>query len=488
MDFRLILASGPEGPGPGALQTGIYEGLRTAILEGRLALGERVPSTRELGSMLGISRTTATAAYQRLHGEGYLETAAGSGTFVSRQLPERMLEPERPTAAAARAEGPEIALSERGRSLARAAGLEAAEGSAVIRFRNGRPALEEFPLELWRRLAARRLRAVSADMMDYQADRKGYGPLREAVARYLTRFRAVRCDAEQVILVSGSQQALAIAGEILIDAGDPVAVENPGYRGAVLSFATRGARLHPVAVDGEGAIPESLPRRAKLAYFTPSHQFPLGGVLALARRLEIIAWAETAGSVLIEDDYDSEFRYEGRPIPAMQGLDRSGRVLYIGTFSKVLFPGLRLGYIVAPARLAGVIERAKFLADRQCAMLEQLVLTDFLEEGHFERHIRRMRTLYAGRRAALAEAVAKHMGPRVRLVGDAAGMHALLEVESSYGETELIARAAAAGVGVGGAAACYLAPRLGPPQLILGFAGLGERSIREGIRRLSRVL
>ncbi|MEZ5399706.1 MAG: PLP-dependent aminotransferase family protein [Bryobacteraceae bacterium] len=482
VDFTLLF------PDDGPLQGRIYAGFRAAILGGRLALGERVPSTRQLARGLTVSRTTVTAAYERLHAEGYLETSAGSGTFVSARLPEGMLEPA-PAGSASEANSTSAPrLSVRGRAIANARNLEVPDDTAIIHFRNGCPGLDCFPYETWRRLHSRRMRDLSPSILDYQQDRAGHEPLRRAIARYLTRYRAVRCDASQVVLVSGSQQALALTGEILIDSGDRVAVENPGYRGAIVSFATRGARLHPLTVDGEGALPAALPKSAKLVYLTPAHQFPTGVVMPLARRLEFLAWAAATDSMILEDDYDSEFRFEGRPTPSMQGLDRAGRVLYAGTFSKVLFPGLRLGYLVAPPALVNVLTRAKFLADRQCAAIDQLVLTDFLEQGHFERHVRRMRSLYATRRQTLADALAHFLGPRARIHGEPAGLHVMLEIDTPLRAEELLARALAAGVSMGNAAACYLDAYAGPPRLVLGFAALPERTIREGIRRLARAL
>jgi GntR family transcriptional regulator/MocR family aminotransferase len=304
----------------------------------------------------------------------------------------------------------------------------------------------------------------------------------------------VRCAADQVIIVNGSQQAIDLITKVLIDRGDPVAVENPGYLGARRAFLAQGAKIVPVPVDENGIMVERLeskPSRdahaVKLIYVTPSHQFPTGGVLPLARRLELIRWAENSGAVIIEDDYDSEFRYDGRPIPALQGLAESGNVVYVGTFSKVLFPALRIGYIVVPDALARVFARARWIADRQTPTLEQLALTDFISEGHLERHLRRMRTLYDQRRQALVRALNHFFGGRIQILGENAGMHLMVRLRTDLSDEEVVRRAAAVGAGVVSARLYYLgdAPA---DEFVLGYAGLSERKIQEGVRRLGKAL
>src|SRR5262249_12739673 len=287
------------------------------------------------------------------------------------------------------------------------------EGKREINFIYGVPDLNLFPIRQWSRLLSRHCRAAHKDALSYVSDNLGYRPLREAIAAYLGRSRAVRCSPDDVFIVNGAQQALDLVARVLLDKGDRVALEEPGYPGARLLFQAHGAEIHPVRVDSQGLQTNrlsGLPAGVKLVYITPSHQFPLGMSLGLARRLELLAWAESEGVLIIEDDYDSEYRYAARPNPALQGLDRAGSVIYVGTFSKVMYPGLRIAYMAVPADLADVLSRAKWLADRQSPMLEQYALADFIESGWLERHIRRMRLLYGGRREATVAALDECFG------------------------------------------------------------------------------
>lgn len=286
-------------------------------------------------------------------------------------------------------------------------------------------ALDEFPVALWSRLVGRRWRAATVAQLDY-ADPAGHGPLREAIASYLGAARGVRCAPAQVLITSGSQQGIDLAARALLNPGDPVWVEEPGYRGAKAALSAAGVSLHPVPVDDEGlrvdAGAAACPR-ARMAYVTPSHQYPTGATMSLARRLALLDWARRAGAWIVEDDYDSEYRYAGRPLPALQGLDTSGRVVYVGTFSKVLFPALRLGYVVAPDALIDAFARMQALVNRQIPTLDQAVLADFILDGHFARHIRRMRQLYAARQAALVEAVRRDLGDVIEVRSAEAGLH-----------------------------------------------------------------
>ncbi|MEP7340771.1 MAG: PLP-dependent aminotransferase family protein [Acidobacteriota bacterium] len=472
----------------------LYDELRRAILARRLKPGERVPSTRSFASSLELSRATVTQSYEQLISEGYLQAVIGSGTTVCVQLPDELLRTApvktlKATAQTKRATA--IKLSRYGASLDNLLPLEAPEPESPINFKSGRPALEEFPMREWRRLLLRHCRAEKADSLDYTRDLRGEPALRMAIADYLARSRAVRCTPEQVIIVNGSQQAIDLITKVLIDRGDAVAVENPGYLGARRVFLAQGAKLLPVPVDENGILVERLEAKpasnVRLIYVTPSHQFPTGAVLPLARRLELIRWAESQGAVIVEDDYDSEFRYGSRPIPALQGLADSGNVIYVGTFSKVLFPALRIGYIVVPDGLARVFARARWLADRQTPTLEQLALTDFIVEGHLERHLRRMRTLYDKRRQALVRALETHFDGSAEILGENAGMHLMLRLRTKLNDEEVVRRAADAGVGVVSARIYYLgdAPA---NEFVLGYAGLSERRIQEGVRRLSKAL
>jgi GntR family transcriptional regulator/MocR family aminotransferase len=326
----------------------------------------------------------------------------------------------------------------------------------------------------------RRLRSATPELFDYSDQSAGYGPLREEIAAYVSRSRAVRCTAEQVIIVNGSAQGIDLCVRLLLERGDEVAIENPGYHGAHRIFAGYGARLRPARIDENGIVIRDLGKKARVVYVTPSHQFPTGVAMSLARRLELIEWSRQRNAVLIEDDYDSEFRYSGPPLPSLQGLATGVAVIYIGTFSKIMFPSLRIGYVIAPPGLVPRFRRAKWLADRHTPVPEQAALADFISEGHLERHVRRMRRIYGERRNALVESLQRHFGDRVTIYGDAAGMHVLVR----FDDEKIAEKAAAAKVQLVGSASCYLtaAPR---GEFIVGFSSTGERSIREGIRRLA---
>lgn len=477
----------------------LYEEIRQSILTGRLSAGARVPSTRTFAKSLGVSRSTVTQSYDQLISEGYLQTAVGSGTRVSPQLPEELLQtaPLKTEFRTKPVRSVGARLSQYALSLSDLAPFEPLESRLPIHFKTGLPALDQFPMQIWRRLLLRHCRANPAQLLDYTSDSQGEPELRAAIADYLRRSRAVSCSADHVLIVNGSQQAIDLTAKLLIDRGDTVVVENPGYLGARRAFLAQGAKLHPAAVDQAGidvdGLHKSLARPgrpagwAKLIYVTPSHQFPTGAMLSLPRRLELISWAAQTGAVIVEDDYDSEFRYCGRPIPALQGLDEHENVVYVGTFSKVLFPALRVGYLVAPPSLIRLLTRARWLADRHTPTLEQRTLADFINEGHLERHLRRMRLLYEGRRAALTRALTQHFGERVSVLGENAGMHLMARFKTRSSDDEVVQRAKAAGVGLVSAQTYYLsAPRGG--EFVLGYANLSERKIQEGVRRLANIL
>lgn len=484
MDLAIAL----DNNAPLPLHRQLYEELRQAILTGRLLPRQRIPSTRILAKSLGISRATVTLSYEQLLSEGYLQTAPGSGTFVCAQLPDDLLH-SASVEPIHRASKLPIALSTYGASLNRPELVRVPEPDAAISFRYGQPALDQFPIDLWRRLLSRHCR-LSHDLLSYATDARGHKPLREAIIHYLSRARAVQCKPDQVIVVNGSQQALDLIARLLVDQGDWVALEDPGYLAARRTFQSQGARLYPVAVDESGLVVKKLthcPEPIKLVYITPSHQFPTGAVLSLPRRLELLAWVQQAGAIIIEDDYDSEYRYADRPIPALQGLDQSDSTLYVGTFSKVLFPALRIGYLVVPPSSVEVFTRAKWLADRQCPLLEQYVLADFISEGHLERHIRRMRTLYDQRRRSLVEALMLYLGQRVTILGENAGIHLMVRLHTSLSDEEIVHRAMQVGVGLVPAQPYYLSGD-SSGEFIFGYAELNESQIQEGIRRLAMVL
>jgi GntR family transcriptional regulator/MocR family aminotransferase len=484
MELAIHLDKNSQQP----LHQQLYHELRHSILNGRLSAGQRIPSTRVLSKSLGVSRATVTLTYEQLISEGYLQTALGSGTSVSTQLPDDLLQAppvantRRITESASRFE-----LSAYGEALFNFARQED-EPPLLFNFRYCRPAVDHFPVDEWRRLLQRHCQRGRSELLDYAGDGKGYRPLREAIARYLGRARAVNCTPDRILIVNGSQQALQLSAQILVNRGDNVVVEDPGYLGARQAFVTQGARLNAVAVDENGMRTDRLPAgTAKLLYVTPSHQFPTGAILSLPRRLELLAWAERSGALVIEDDYDSEFRYDARPIPSLQGLAQRENVLYVGTFSKVLFPSLRIGYIVVPSSLIDVFERAKWLMDRHTPSLEQRVVADFINEGHFERHLRRMRALYNRRRQKLVSALRTHFGDRVTIVGENSGMHLMIRLRGSRKADDVVQRAAEYGVGLLRAGMYYLRR---PPDdgFVLGYAALSERKIQEGVRRLAKAL
>ncbi|NEO84567.1 MAG: PLP-dependent aminotransferase family protein [Spirulina sp. SIO3F2] len=484
MDLALSLDRAAATP----LYQQLAEALRCAVLQKRLKPSQQLPPSRVLAQSLAISRVTVTQSYDQLVSEGYLETRQGAGTFVCAQLPETYLQ----TTAIASETSPSTALTQLSRfgtSLQAAQPLQGPEPECRISFRYGNPAMELFPLNLWRRLLNRHCQS-SSSLLNYGADAAGYLPLRAAIADYLGRSRAVQCSPEQVIIVNGSQQALELIARLTLDAGDWVAVEDPGYLGARYCFAGQGAHLQPVPVDAAGIDVDKLRQYHhpfKLLYITPSHQFPTGVTLSLARRLALLDWAQATGTLILEDDYDGEYRYGDCPIPALQGLDRHHRVIYVGTFSKILFPALRLGYLVVPPAWIPLVSRAKWLCDRHSPLLAQYALTDFLVEGHFERHIRRMRQRYDLRRQVLVRALEAEFGDRVTILGANAGIHLMAKFATSLPDALVIQRAAQVDVGMISAQGyCLGKPKGG--EFIFGYSQLNEVQIEQGIQKLARVL
>lgn len=470
-----------------ALHRQIHDAFRTAILNGELASGQQVPSTRLLSKELGISRIPLIAAYEELLSEGYFESRRGSGTYVSRSLPEKLTMCE-PSATRAHAS----------RSTARPLSKRSSVYPAIDRppwvvgkgaFSIGQPAFDHFPVHIWSRLVARYGRTLRTISLQY-GDPSGRQDLREALAGYLRSSRAVRCEPEQILIVSGSQQALAIAALALLDPGDRVWLEDPGYWLAQRVFTLAGAKILPVPIDGDGldvAAGIKLFRRARLAFVTPSHQFPLGSTMSLSRRLKLLEWAQSVGSWIIEDDYDAEYRYESRPISSLQGLDGDNRVIYVGTCSKVLFPALRLGYMVVPPDLIDRFISVRQSVDVAPPDLHQAVLAEFIEAGHFARHIRRMRTLYGERRALLEENIRKVFGDQLEIHGAESGMHLAVTLPEGFRDRELSYKAAARDLWLWPMSVMYLgpSPRHG---WMLGFGGVAEKDIARGVRQMYQVV
>lgn len=480
--FALMLP--PREPGTPATRW-LYSALRQGILEGRLRPGARMPATRDLASHYRLSRGTVVAAFDQLKSEGYLEARVGSGTNVATVLPDWLLKVDRPArsrAPAAATQGHPRRLSDFGRRVRRFGDME---GGAARAFRANRPALDLFPTTLWAQVAARRLRRASMDLL-LGCGPMGYQPLQEAVAEYLTTSRGVRCVAEQVAIVSGMQQALDLVARLFLNPGDRVAIENPGYVGAELVLEGYGVTIAPVPLDEEGVTLDAL-KGARLLYVTPAHQFPLGVSMSLPRRLALLEWARTSGAMILEDDYDSEYRFSGRPLPALQGLDRHGQVLFAGSFGKVLFPSLRLGYLVVPMDLVERITATRSVLDRHAPLLEQAVLTDFITGGHFGRHIRRMRQIYAERHAVLLECAAADLMGLLEVSPVEAGLQTVGWLRDGI-EGEAAAKAAAArGVEVTPVSRYHRGP-MTREGLVLGFSAVDTGEIRRGVRDLATAL
>jgi GntR family transcriptional regulator/MocR family aminotransferase len=484
MDLALKLNNTSDIP----LHRQLYNELRQAILSGRLQCTQRMPSSRALAKALAISRTTVLLSYEQLISEGYLRTVPASGTFVACDLPDQLLQSpvSQPVASTPQ---PLIELSSYGATLATVESPVLSESGSVIHFNYcGKPALGEFPIPVWKRLFSRAC-SLGAEMLDYPCDPLGYKPLREAISRYLFQSRAVQCNPDQVIIVSGSQQALDLLARLLLDRSDRIVIEDPGYVEARRVFQAQGAEVIPVPVDEAGIVIESLSTSAppvKLIYVTPSHQYPTGVVLSLARRLALLAWSQQSGAMILEDDYDSEFRYDERSIPALQGLTVSNSVIYIGTFSKVLFPSLRMGYMVVPQQLAPIVGQAKWLSDRQSPLLEQHALADFINEGHLENHVRRMKMLYAQRRQTLTQAIHQQLGNQATIMGDNAGLNMMVQFHTHLSDEEITKRALQRGVQMHSIRRdCIKADSRG--KFLLGYANLTPETIEEGVSRLAKV-
>ncbi|MDX6750818.1 PLP-dependent aminotransferase family protein [Geminicoccaceae bacterium 1502E] len=479
------IALDPSGEAP--LHRQLYFAIREAILANRLQPGTRLPSSRALAQDLSVSRNTVMAAFEQLHAEGYVEGKVGAGSFVSQQLPEEVLHARAEALTARHRGAPAPGPSRRGRLLGELAAT--APRSRPRAFAPGLPELAAFPFEEWARLLAKHWREPPGSFL-IGSDALGWRPLREAIATYLGAARAVRCTAEQVIVVSGAQQALDLTARVLIDQGDRVWIEDPGYPGLSGALIASGAELVPVPVDEEGLSIEAglkLAPRARMACVSPSHQYPLGITMSLARRLALLEWAREADAFVLEDDYDSEYRYAGRPLAALQGLDADGRVIYVGTMSKVMFPGLRLGYMVVPDHLVDIFAAVRRMTDTHPPMIAQPALAEFIAGGHLAAHIRRMRALYAERQQLFLEVCSNGLAEHLELQPAEAGMHLVGSLRHGLDDRAVSRAARRRGIEAPALSAFYrsVAPRSG---LLLGYTGVGAAEIRSGVRELQAAI
>ena len=463
----------------------LCDALRTEILSRRLRSGARLPATRSISAQYGLARGTVVSAFDQLKSEGYLSGTIGSGTYVNEMLPDEFL-----TVAGKQRLSPAThhvarQVSAFGRRAHPMPGLEVKRTRA---FRSNLPALDLFPTALWGQISGRLARRATARLLTGSSP-LGYRPLQEAIADHLRTGRGVTCAPEQVAIVAGVQEALSLTSRVLLDPGDSVYVEDPTYPGATLQFEAAGVRVRALRVDDEGMLtPTARSRRVRLAYVTPAHQFPLGVSMSLPRRLALLEWARTTGAMIFEDDYDSEYRYTGRPLPALQGLDKNGVVLFAGSFSKVLFPSLRLGYLVLPTDLIDVFSAAKSLSSGHAPLLDQAVVSEFIAEGHFGRHMRRMREVYAERRSVLLEAAAEHLSGLLEIVGLDAGLQTAAWLSPGIDDELAAVAAAKRSVDVVPLSGFYRTQSTARSGFHLGFAAVDAREIRRGVRDLAAVL
>jgi GntR family transcriptional regulator/MocR family aminotransferase len=478
-----------DGRRPGApLYRQIYEAIRTGILSGEFASGKRLAATRTLARELGVSRITVLNAYDQLFAEGYLDGKRGAGTFVAAELPDNLLRTEAIKRSKQKKTNAPLRLSPFGEKLATkdVGSIRARTIAKFQPFQNGLTAVDKFPFEIWSRIAARVHRNPSREILGY-GDPQGYLPLREAIAAHLKSARGVNCTPEQVMITSGAQQALDLAARIFLSEKDSVLIEDPCYQEARSAFAAVGPKIIPVPVDDEGLNLGAAKQKAKLIYVTPSHQYPLGVTMSLPRRLALLEWARTNNSWIIEDDYNSEFRYAGRPLASLQGLDQGGRVIYVGTFSKTIFPSMRIGCAVVPPDLVGIFTGARALNDTHSSLIDQAILTEFIGDGHFVRHVRRMRTLYEERQQTLITECEKNLAGMLDVKKADAGMHVVGWLPEGVSDKGISRRAAEQNLKLAPISA-YCAKKLPRGGLILGYTAFEKNQIREGVKKLKAIL
>ena len=458
----------------------IRDVIRRSVVSGQLRPGTRLPSSRGLAAELGVSRNTVTEAYDQLLSEGVVRGRHGAGTFVTTSLPFEHRPPSPAVVDVA-------ALSNRGRTFNAITSSHSA--GKLGPFSPGIPALDASLLTTWFQAAASAARNSKAELLTY-GDPAGYEPLRETVASYLGPTRGIRCTADQILITTGTQQAISIAAKLLLDEGQTSWVEDPGYPGAIAALLSAGAELARVPIDRDGlnvAAGQRLAPAARLAYVSPSHQYPLGVTMTVERRMELLAWAKRAGAWILEDDYDSEFRHHGRTVPALQGLDDSGCVLYFGTFSKSLFPSVRVGYLVVPSRIAPAFAKAMAIEGNGPPLIEQAALHQFIEGGGYRRHLKQVRALYRDRHAAFLEAMHKQLGRTLRFSDGSMGLHITGELSSRRDDRRLSTRAAATGLSLPPLSA-YYGRQPASRGFVMGYAHVPVPEIRAAVTVMARVL
>jgi GntR family transcriptional regulator / MocR family aminotransferase len=463
----------------------VYLLLRGAILSHSLTPGSRLPSTRHLADRLGVSRTSVLSAYDQLLAEGYVEGRAGSGTYVTEDVPAPIVSAVVAKAGSRNASGPRLSgAGLRFRKLAQSLGPP-----DELPFSTGCCSVDAITIESWRRVCSRQMKTLEKVNLRY-AEPLGEMSLRTEVAQYLRAARAVRCDPEQIVIVSGAQQALDLSVRSLIDPGDAVWVEDPGYLGARAALRSMGADLVPVPVDQDGLLVSAgIVARpdARAAYITPSHQYPTGAVMSMRRRLEILSWAKENDAWIFEDDYDSEFRYVGRPLASLQGIDQDERVIYMGTLSKMLFPGIRIGFAVVPKSLVDVFTGAKYATDRQPPSLQQAMVADFMRSGFLTSHIRRMRLHYREARDIVVKAVTQHMADLIEIEVPECGIQLIVHFKRNISDVVVADRARSQGIIVKPVSSLYVGapPRQG---LLLGYSGFDTRRLRSASQKLADIV
>ena len=469
----------------------IQRALRALILDGALGPGVKLPATRALAKSLGVARDTVENAYVQLQRDGFVIRRKGSGSYVPEAMGTELRGAERrrqrPVTPKCNETAPRAGLSRRGRMILDSGGIS--DQQFIKAFATGLPETRTFPTDVWERLQRQVLKEYRAQVL-LHGDPQGAEPLREEIATYLNLQRGAKVAPEQILVLSSTRQALFLCAQLLVDAGKPILMENPGYFGAKKAFESAEARVVPVDVDAHGIRTDLLRADrsgAGCVYVTPSHQYPTGATLSLERRLDLINWAAETGKWILEDDYDSEFHYDGLPTTCVQGLDKDQRTLYIGTFGKTLYPGLRMGYMALPHQLVGAFTNARSILDGHTPQILQLTLARFMEEGHYNSHVRAMRKLYAGRRQVMLEAIDKYLGRIVTPLRPAGGMQIPCVLKQGWSEATTIRQAAGAGVQLPGLSRLYLGPEKQFGWL-LGYASLTEHEIETAMLRLAETI